>query len=1055
MFGNNGPGKGMRMKNIIIPAMLLVFLAAAAPAGAISLTVPGEVSQYVPATITSQEIRKEIEKRLKERIDKELSRVTGEALGEADISTYIEIIDHCANGEVDKAKDLAGEQVAGMLLKAVVGNGASVITWAWSFAKGSYNQVQAWAKDQSRQYFIKNFLLPRVDKWRRGEGFFADTHQLSRQFNEWFEFPENYAEITATQPWLSRKKWVDQLKNEMWAKTLDLAVRYRKYHNQLKTLQARARAKKRAYYYFATRQYQQLLKDAAADKVSVTEYLRDKKTKPIPPGADKKQPLPAKTPAVKKAVKKKDNQGKEPGGDNPRKGLSEDERLQLDRYNQMLAWIAGLQRPMTGTEKSRFDDLEKKARVIEKKQGPSPGVRQQPAKKPQLRPAQPGCVNIKPAQRISRLQKMVHRELVAELEKYRKKNALQLADFRSANIGIYNGTTDWEYYASLARPYLYVPPESPRIPTGDWVDDPICPAQINLPYDEAIKSVFRQRYALYRTWYKEVAPAYASAVERRNQAIAKLKKLRQELRDAVLEVEKDAIPDFNDLSPQQRYYTGQDSLYFPKTLDQRAVASYAITLFDYAHRNYAAGIRANNAAALNRAAAAIREVENEASRLLEYGAKKKKQWEEIDRHDSLDVDILLDRSGELINETMNLVGAGSREVAAVMDHMHLLQGLIQKNQDQLDRYRSSLDQLAADFQSHLRKFSRFKEEIDARFANNRIYDKASETAKQLLPLLDRYWHVYQLKKSLEYAVNLKSINISYTMKSPLELLNEWRNGGLLQPVLVNRMAEIAKQEWYKELTALKKNDVTKFISAFQKGEKFLNKYKEKKIRYRENSWIAVLPAEEYYLPVLFTEVKNKVEAYLLPFSKKYADSASGVVPLKNYLPNLYEEFTRFNKQMVEIRKQWPTLFGLAPNRVREAPGPQPPDRTEENRYITRQMIEALYSEFARQYSDRNLAGVLHLLASDWSSPDGSDLTDIEDTLANTFDTFDRIEYRISGLENAPLHHTTEVSVSYTATVKGYLFDQDLVHKESFTVNEIVAIQEGGLKIKKTLSGGFW
>ena len=1005
----------MLFKKSILLISLLTLLAAAGSARAISLVSPGGVSQYIPSTITNQQIRTEIEKKLKEHLDAELSNVTNGALGESDITTYIQVIDHYANGEVDQAKSLAGEHVAGLLLKAVLGSGAGPITWAWGFAKGSYTEVQSWAENQSRQYFVKNFLLPRVNQWRQGNGNFADTPELNRQFNEWFGFPENYKVITATKPWLDRKKWVDQLKDEMWAKTLELALKYRKYHDQVKTLRAQAKAKKRSYYHFATRQYQQLLKSSAADKVSVTEYLQTSSADGTSRQPDKNGP-PSSGPAPKTV--------ETPRADNGQAPLSEEEYSQLD-------------------------DAEKKALATQKKRDEPAGIQQDDPKtqQPGQPPAvQPSCVNIDLAQRTRRLQNLIYRRLLDDLENYQETNVVQLANFREANIGIYNGTTDWSHYTALARPYLSVPPESPRIPYKGYVYDPICLETVEIFYNDAIKSVFRKRQALYRSWHKEVLPAYESAADRRNQAVARLKKLREELRDAVLEIEKDAAPDFNDLRPREKYYAGQNNLTIPENPDHRIVDNYSMALFGHAYINYEAGIRANNAGALNNATAAIIEVENELSRVVQYATDKKAQWERTVQQDSRDVDILLGTSGELINETMNLVGAGSREVSVVMDSMGQLQGALKRNQDQLDRYRDSLGRLEADIQHHTRKFDALRNDINVIFLNNRKYDKASEKAKLLLPKLDKYWHIYQLKKSFEYAVNLRSINISFTMKSPLELINDWHSGGLLQPVLVSRMAEIAKQDWYKKLAALNKGDVTKFIAAFQEGERFLDKY----------TGLKVLPVDNYNpMPVLFAEVKNKAVSYLLPFSRKYADFHPGMGPLKNYRPNLYEEFAKFNKQMVEIQNQWPTMFGLSPNRPRETPGPQQPDQTETAQYITRQMIEALYREFAREYSNRNLTGVLRLLAGDWSSADGSDFTDLEETLTNSFDTFDRIEYRISGLENAPLHHSIKASVSYIATVTGYIFDQDLTHKESFAVNELVAIENGSLKIKKTLSGGFW
>ncbi len=119
-------------------------------------------------------------------------------------------------------------------------------------------------------------------------------------------------------------------------------------------------------------------------------------------------------------------------------------------------------------------------------------------------------------------------------------------------------------------------------------------------------------------------------------------------------------------------------------------------------------------------------------------------------------------------------------------------------------------------------------------------------------------------------------------------------------------------------------------------------------------------------------------------------------------------------------------------------------------------IQQLYEAFARHYGDKDLYALTALLADDWvSGSDGADLMDLEDTLSNSFSLFDEISCQIEGLTIQPIKDD-RFSVSYTITIEGYSYANDIRHTEKTTVTEEVRMTEDGRAvIARTTGGRFW
>lgn len=118
-------------------------------------------------------------------------------------------------------------------------------------------------------------------------------------------------------------------------------------------------------------------------------------------------------------------------------------------------------------------------------------------------------------------------------------------------------------------------------------------------------------------------------------------------------------------------------------------------------------------------------------------------------------------------------------------------------------------------------------------------------------------------------------------------------------------------------------------------------------------------------------------------------------------------------------------------------------------------IENLYRQFAQYYSAKNLSGMMSLLSDEWmSSSDGTTLMDLEDTLSNSFSIFNEIKCEIGTLYINPMGNN-KYSVSYTITIEGINYENDIRHLEKSAVTEEVGLVGEKAKILKTLNGKFW
>lgn len=122
---------------------------------------------------------------------------------------------------------------------------------------------------------------------------------------------------------------------------------------------------------------------------------------------------------------------------------------------------------------------------------------------------------------------------------------------------------------------------------------------------------------------------------------------------------------------------------------------------------------------------------------------------------------------------------------------------------------------------------------------------------------------------------------------------------------------------------------------------------------------------------------------------------------------------------------------------------------------TKMLIMAFYEKFKQAYEAKNESLVMSYIADEWGSADGVTLYDLEDNLRNMYNVFDDIQYAISGI-NISNAGNNLYNVSYSVTIRGEIYDNDLVHEEVSSVKEQVMVGGSGQpKIYRTLGGSYW
>ncbi len=296
-----------------------------------------------------------------------------------------------------------------------------------------------------------------------------------------------------------------------------------------------------------------------------------------------------------------------------------------------------------------------------------------------------------------------------------------------------------------------------------------------------------------------------------------------------------------------------------------------------------------------------------------------------------------------------------------------------------------------------------------------------------------------LKPQLQKVLNEK---LSY-LKDFLKKVDEVKDRGSLGNLYadyVNKITPLFKEDFPYPLYQSIKEMVKKI------GRKINEKFQEFERKEKEEELIAQISP----LVKGLKEEKRKLEDSLQNLSPDRAmEMIEKFIMKTDHLIGKVENFlNKYTSSKVEkLMDELENLKGWADRLFEEIK-----EKSETERAVFK--IKNLYHSFAYYYESKNLGALLNLLSDDWEAYDGTTVDDVEETLSESFDMFDRIKYKISNLKIEP-QGKGKYRVTYTNEIKGYIYSQNLVHRESYKVVEIVGKEGGSFKILKTIEGAFW
>ncbi|BAI81488.1 hypothetical protein DEFDS_2038 [Deferribacter desulfuricans SSM1] len=157
------------------------------------------------------------------------------------VESILQGLDHLYYGEIKKAKLVLTEEALKQLIGVLVGSSAgTILTTLWDIDKAIFTSIQKWGEDQDRKIFYESFLKEQIKIWKTGN--VPKWQVVAAQLNNWFN--ENEFFLGRIKLYSERKTWAETLKSEMWAKTLEIHTKYKKYFYLKKKLQEAAKRAK-------------------------------------------------------------------------------------------------------------------------------------------------------------------------------------------------------------------------------------------------------------------------------------------------------------------------------------------------------------------------------------------------------------------------------------------------------------------------------------------------------------------------------------------------------------------------------------------------------------------------------------------------------------------------------------------------------------------------------------------------------------------------------------------------------------------------------------------
>lgn len=118
------------------------------------------------------------------------------------------------------------------------------------------------------------------------------------------------------------------------------------------------------------------------------------------------------------------------------------------------------------------------------------------------------------------------------------------------------------------------------------------------------------------------------------------------------------------------------------------------------------------------------------------------------------------------------------------------------------------------------------------------------------------------------------------------------------------------------------------------------------------------------------------------------------------------------------------------------------------------LIRNLYRDLESAYESKNVQGIMSLIDSNWTSPDGEDASELRQYLSSIFKMFNEISFDIKDL-NIVSDSKDTYSVSYNLEIKSKIYSKNIKREEKSSVYEKVKVEGGRAKILRTDNGSYW
>lgn len=209
-----------------------------------------------------------------------------------------------------------------------------------------------------------------------------------------------------------------------------------------------------------------------------------------------------------------------------------------------------------------------------------------------------------------------------------------------------------------------------------------------------------------------------------------------------------------------------------------------------------------------------------------------------------------------------------------------------------------------------------------------------------------------------------------------------------------------------------------------------------------------------YLRSKFDATKTTLQPPTNSVAMQLDDLILGYAPAYEKWKKQQEEAER---RMEEQRRQWEAAEKARIEQEKKKAEEALRKAEEEKRQAEAKMtlVKDFYARFKEAYEGRNDSQIMSMISDEWEAGDGSTLSDLQETLSRSFQTFDEIRYNIQNL-SITSGQEGRYSVSYDLTITSRIYKRNLKHEEKSSVNEEVTIDSSGkVKISKTLGGRFW